>query len=221
MLEKNPPLSLPAIIKHEMMHDIMSGKLNPGDKIIEEEYAHRLNVSRAPVREAALMLITDGLATKIQNRGTILRHYTIDEHIDLYHIRYFIEKLAMDRLRTKDDFTELVAKFKPLVQMLEEERDNLRKINILNEFCHYTLISFADSPTFTAAYPSIYISAQLLQYPEYAEWLTHMATHFNEHHRVITAFEQNNLDVVDQIIDLHHKDLFALLHRIQRNCAQT
>lgn len=217
MSEKKAPLSLPAIIKQEMMHDIMSGRLRPGDKIIEEEYAHKLNVSRAPVREATLMLITDGLATKIQNRGTVLRAYSLEEHVDLYHIRYFIEKLALQRLRSKTDFSALVAKFKSLLHTMEEEKDDLRKINILNEFCHYTLILFCDSPTFTAAYPSIYISAQLLQYPEYEAWLAQMATHFNEHYTVIKSFETLDFDAVEAVIEAHHQELFALLHQIQHS----
>ncbi len=168
MTEKKTPLSLPAIIKQEMMHDIMSGRLRPGDKIIEEEYAHRLNVSRAPVREAMLMLTTDGLATKIQNRGTVLRTYTLEEHIDLYHIRYFIEKQSLAKIQCFDTVATFAEPFTSMLHKLQAEKNDLRKINILNEFYHYKFILFSGSATFIAAYPSIYISAQLLQYPEYA-----------------------------------------------------
>ncbi|MBP6562924.1 MAG: GntR family transcriptional regulator [Neisseriaceae bacterium] len=215
MPEKKTPMSLPAIIKQEMMHDIMSGRLRPGDKIIEEEYAHKLNVSRAPVREAMLMLITDGLATKIQNRGTVLRAYSLDEHIDLYHIRYFIEKQSLEKIRLIDDILPLAQQFEVMLANMRAEKDDLRKINILNEFYHYKFIIFSGSPTFVAAYPSIYISAQLLQYPEYVAWLTDMASHFSEHQAVATAMAHKDFTEITRVIDTHHQDITRLLANIQ------
>lgn len=216
MAEKKPPLSLPAIIKQEMMHDIMSGRLRPGDKIIEEDYAHRLNVSRAPVREATLMLITDGLASKIQNRGTVLRSYTLEEHIDLYHIRYFIEKQSLARIRLIDDLHPLVHQFEALLKKLQAEKNDLRKTNILNELYHYKFITFSGSNTFISAYPSIYISAQLLHHSAYTEWLTNVSKDFAEHQAILKAMLERDFVEAERVIETHHQEIITVLTHAQR-----
>lgn len=56
-----------------LLTDIESGQLKPGDKVSpEEEYAARLGVSVAPVRQAILSLVSEGLLTRTRGRGTFV-----------------------------------------------------------------------------------------------------------------------------------------------------
>jgi DNA-binding GntR family transcriptional regulator len=50
---------------------IHAGKLRPRQRIIEEDLARELEVSRGPVREALLRLERDGLVVTTSRRGTI------------------------------------------------------------------------------------------------------------------------------------------------------
>ena len=48
---------------------ILDGRLQPGQRLKEEDLAKQLGISRTPVREALLMLQVEGLIVATPNRG--------------------------------------------------------------------------------------------------------------------------------------------------------
>ncbi|MEV6859445.1 GntR family transcriptional regulator [Streptosporangium subroseum] len=63
---------------------IVSGRLVPGGKLMQEkEYAARLGVSLAPVRQAILALVKDGYLTRTRGRGTYVREAKLGARIQL------------------------------------------------------------------------------------------------------------------------------------------
>jgi GntR family transcriptional regulator len=67
-----------------LLDDIMSGALAPGEKLLQErEYASRLGVSLAPVRQAMLALAKDGYLTRTRGRGTFVREGKVANRIQL------------------------------------------------------------------------------------------------------------------------------------------
>ncbi|WP_204057356.1 GntR family transcriptional regulator [Microbispora corallina] len=63
---------------------IVSGRLAPGEKLLQEkEYASRLGVSLAPVRQAILALAKDGYVTRTRGRGTYVRETKVGAEIQL------------------------------------------------------------------------------------------------------------------------------------------
>lgn len=89
---------------------IISGEYQPGERLFEEEIAHRFDVSRNPIREAFQALSRDGFVTLEPRRGA--RVSTIDERraADLFELRQPLEglvaRLAADR-RTDDQARRL------------------------------------------------------------------------------------------------------------------
>jgi DNA-binding GntR family transcriptional regulator len=73
---------------------IVSGELNPGERLIEEELAERLGRSRGAVREAILRLGHDGLVVRERNRGARVRRFTLAEAIEILEARAALESLA-------------------------------------------------------------------------------------------------------------------------------
>jgi DNA-binding GntR family transcriptional regulator len=51
---------------------ILSGKLEKGERLVEEKLANQLNVSRNPVRIAILQLREEGLVTWKYKKGTFV-----------------------------------------------------------------------------------------------------------------------------------------------------
>src|ERR1700739_3632928 len=52
---------------------LLSGQLNPGDRLAEGELAAALGISRTPIREALRQLESDGLVVVLPHRGTFVR----------------------------------------------------------------------------------------------------------------------------------------------------
>ena len=76
---------------------IVDGRLQPGERLREEELARELGISRTPVREALLILQTEGLVDAAPNRGAVVRSHDAGDLEDLYQLRALLEGYAARR----------------------------------------------------------------------------------------------------------------------------
>lgn len=76
---------------------ILEGRLEPGVPLREEGLADELGISRTPVREALLVLQTEGLVEAMPKRGSVVRSYGLDEIVDLYETRAVLEAYGTAR----------------------------------------------------------------------------------------------------------------------------
>ena len=70
---KKKAVPLSQVVETHLRKAIHAGKLRPRQRIIEEDLAAELKVSRGPVREALLRLERDGLVMTTSRRGTFIR----------------------------------------------------------------------------------------------------------------------------------------------------
>ena len=83
---------------HEaIVSDISAGKLKPGERIIQEQIAQVLGVSRQPVQQALLLLRNQGLLRDAPGRGLIVAPIDLDQVSNMYDIRAVLEGLAFRR----------------------------------------------------------------------------------------------------------------------------
>lgn len=78
-----------------LLQAIRSGRYRAGDRLIPEEIAGEINMSRMPVREAFRRLATEGLVVIRPNRGCIISGLTIEEIYEVFEIRSVLEGLAV------------------------------------------------------------------------------------------------------------------------------
>jgi DNA-binding GntR family transcriptional regulator len=78
---------------------IHAGKLRPRQRIIEEDLARELQVSRGPVREALLRLERDGLVVTTTRRGTFIRDISLVEIGVIFRMRAKLEGLCVRYMR--------------------------------------------------------------------------------------------------------------------------
>jgi DNA-binding GntR family transcriptional regulator len=70
-----------------IQHALLSGQLNPGDRLAEGELATALGISRTPIREALRQLDNDGLVVVLPHRGTFVRTLDPRRGRQLYETR--------------------------------------------------------------------------------------------------------------------------------------
>ena len=73
---------------------ILDGKLAGGEPLVERALAERLGVSRTPVRETIFRLEREGLVRVVEGKGAFVASYSIEDMIEIYHIREGLEPLA-------------------------------------------------------------------------------------------------------------------------------
>jgi DNA-binding GntR family transcriptional regulator len=89
---------------------ILSGDLAPGQRLVEEELAGTLGVTRQSLRAALLDLTADGLVERIPNRGARVRVVSTEEAVAITECRMALEALcaakAAERI-TDDEAAQL------------------------------------------------------------------------------------------------------------------
>ncbi|MGX9571065.1 GntR family transcriptional regulator [Mesorhizobium sp. f-mel] len=83
------------------------GRYKPGDRLIPEEIAAEIGMSRMPVREAFRRLASDGLVVLRPNRGCVVAGLTVDELYEIFEIRSVLEGLAVRLAMPRIDEDEL------------------------------------------------------------------------------------------------------------------
>jgi DNA-binding GntR family transcriptional regulator len=123
---------------------IVTGRLRPGDKLVETRMGDQLGVSRGPVREAVRRLEQMGLVQKIPYRGTFVASLTPDDVRELHDLRAPMEGLAA-RLVAERQNPEHMAHLEGLVaQMRDFPADSDRaKMVALDADFHDSLILFS------------------------------------------------------------------------------
>jgi DNA-binding GntR family transcriptional regulator len=109
-----------------ILHSIFSREMVGGDRLVEEELAVRLGVSRTPVREALRELAAIGVIWLKPNHGAMVRPFGAKQLLEIYHMRRLLESEAT-RLATRaidhDELRRIRAGMQGLSVMNERPKD--------------------------------------------------------------------------------------------------
>lgn len=134
----------------EIRARIISGVLPQGARLIEEDLAVDVGVSRTPVREAVRRLAQEGMVELTPNIGAVVAKWSVDDLVQLFDLRATLESsvaaLAAERI---SDAT--VATLRTLARTMEVTLNEggsqfLERIAQLNDNFHKTILAAADSP---------------------------------------------------------------------------
>ena len=90
-----------------LRHAILIGEYGPDERLVEEQVAGRLGVSRTPVRQALAMLEAEGLVEISPNRGATVCSFSLDDVWDVYDLRAVLEGHAARRAAARIEKPEL------------------------------------------------------------------------------------------------------------------
>lgn len=82
------------VVAEQMRAAIYNGYYKPGEWLRQERLAQDLGVSQMPVREALKELAAEGLIEHVPYRGARVLVFSIDDILDLYSHRAFLESRA-------------------------------------------------------------------------------------------------------------------------------
>ncbi len=84
----------------KIKQDIVLARLQPGEPLLEEDLAKRLQVSRTPIREALRKLNHDGMVRIVPNKGAFVRVLTPRDIREIYEVREALESFAAAQAAT-------------------------------------------------------------------------------------------------------------------------
>ena len=112
---------------------ILQGKLKQGDRLIEEELAGKLGISRAPIREALRMMQKEGLIVISPRKGAFVNSISGEDIAEIYEATSALEGLAVKLFCSRYTDAEL-ANLEQLYTSMEKKVKNndvvaYRKLN--------------------------------------------------------------------------------------------
>jgi DNA-binding GntR family transcriptional regulator len=106
LINNDEYLPLRDVVFNTLRQEILTGKLKPGERLMEIHLANKLGVSRTPIREAIRKLELEGLVIMIPRRGAEVAQITFKSLEDVMEVRRALDvlaiELACDRM-SKDD----------------------------------------------------------------------------------------------------------------------
>jgi len=90
--DHHTPLSV--LVLDELRRQILTGEREPGTRLIEEQVAKDLSVSRNPVRDAIHALAAEGLVDINPRRGAIVGTVTAEDALHMFEVRATLESLG-------------------------------------------------------------------------------------------------------------------------------
>jgi DNA-binding GntR family transcriptional regulator len=182
---------------------IIDGRLQPGQRLKEEEVARELGISRTPVREALLVLQTEGLVDATPYRGATVRAHTAEDLDDLYQLRALLEGHATRRaaMRITDDE---VARLRESCQRFDalSEGDDLRELVKENMFFHNAILDAAGSVRLaTMVRKVIELPLVYTSYIWYSGEQKRISGHY--HRQIVTALAARDAERAELIMKEH------------------
>lgn len=191
---------------------ILRGELAPGTRIIQDELAAELNISRIPVREALHLLESRGLVVLRANTGAWVSSMTLRDLEQSYEIRERIEPLLLaDSMRRfgPDDVAEL-ERIQGLIELNEDPEDFLR----LDRDLHWCSYRQHDSPGLAAMISRLwdtthhYRRALVRLTAAHRSWIV-----FAEHRLLIESMRAGDPDTATTVLAMHIRRTRSTLAR--------
>ena len=183
---ENVPLRVQ--VANRLRKAILSGRMLPGAALVETALAEKMNVSRAPIREAIQILENDGLVETIAYKGKRVKPLTAREVAETYSLREVFEVMAvrlilesgapLDTLRTHCDEMTAAA-----------EANNFEALVVADEAFHHALIRLADHNLLLTSWKNLYLRIHQI-----------MALR-NRDERNLTEVAGNHLPIVQALAD--------------------
>jgi DNA-binding GntR family transcriptional regulator len=127
---------------------IVTGRLQPNERLVESDLAGSLGVSRTVVRAALVRLEHEGLVEHERHRGARVRLVQQSEAVEILEARAVLEGLAARlaaRRRTDDDVRELLAILDEMQRL--RDADDLLGVSDENARLHRRLVQISGHAT--------------------------------------------------------------------------
>jgi DNA-binding GntR family transcriptional regulator len=108
-------------VAHQLRQWILSGLLKPGQRVVENQLAETMNLSRGPVRDALRILENERLVVHYPHKGTFIARLTLRDAEEIYSLREALEALAVE-YAIKNATDEQIRELDHIVEYMETQR---------------------------------------------------------------------------------------------------
>ena len=202
-MDVNEYLPLRDVVFNTLRQAILTGEMEPGERLMEIQLANKLGVSRTPIREAIRKLELEGLVIMIPRKGAEVAHITVKDMRDVLEVRSALEELATT-LACKNVTPEHIEELKTANRVFEAaivSKDVVAIVNADVAF-HNIIYSMTDNQRLIQLVNSL--SEQMYRYRlEYIKNESSHKTLIKEHNKLIEYIENGDKEKACELIREH------------------
>ncbi|GED29923.1 GntR family transcriptional regulator [Brevibacillus centrosporus] len=179
-------------LAEELSQRIARGILSPNEHLVETKLAEEFNTSRAPVREALLMLEKERLVTRVPHHGFVVKKFRKIEIHQLYDATFRLEEIAMAKAvnnvtdRDIQELEEILA-----AQWSAIQKEDVVEYYSLNEKFHETIFAIANNEFLAEMHHSMRRSTRPLSVLNIGQG-KNMYSSYEEHSRQLDALKKRD-----------------------------
>lgn len=202
--------TIPTKVCRVIRQAILNGELQPGQRLVQDELANSIGVSRMPIREAFKQLETEGLIIIEPHKGAFVRTFSIDEVQEIYYLRSIFEKEAVkDSVENMND--SVISRLEELVEKMEKT-SNIEDFVKINIQFHSELMSCCQMNKLKSFIENLWSG-----FPQHTPYLlpNQIGTSNSEHREILKAVKENDSlkagDLISQHISRVGKGLIPII----------
>lgn len=186
---------------------ILKRQLQPGEKILVEEVARGLGVSRTPVTDALKKLANDGLVEIVPRRGTFVTELTARDVTDFFDVRLMIELHAAELVLQNNKVARFLEDIKePLAgmrrAMVEDDYGDYEAFIGSDRDLHMALVNLTGNRHLIHIYTGLNVHMHIARV-HYLNTVELARQAQREHEAIVKAFKDGELEKVKQALCAH------------------
>ena len=196
--------SLTEQVYDHLRADIVTGRLQADDRLVELEIAASMGTSQAPIREALQRLEREGLVTRRGRSGTYVTAWVLDEIYEIFAIRAMIEGFAAKRTIqtiTVDQLSEL----NTLIGLMRAAADD-GDMALLTEYdllFHRDICEWSGSSGLLRTWEPLYSQVQRFVVQTNVNHFSSLHEIAESHVPIVDALKQDDKEVAASVVQEH------------------
>ncbi len=189
------------IIDH-IYNSIVNEEYTGGSQVKEVHLAEKLKVSRAPIREALLELVSLGVLEQIARKGVFVKEITSKDIYDTYESKGIIEGFLATEFAlhaTPKDIDTLSLH----VEQMNDLNSDKKKVVKVGEDFHKLTLKYAKNSIFLDTLEKINKKSQLLFYKNWSKLYSQTEVQ-ERHQKIVNAIISKNKKTVEDVIREHY-----------------
>ena len=185
-------------VKEKIEALILTGKMKPGERLVQEKLAQKFRVAQGVVRESLLELSCCGLVEAVDNFGVFVSELDSRQALEALEIREVLEGLAARlccRKVSRDDIDQLHSMVAEIHSLGREGKQ--KEAALLDRDFHQRIVAISQNGTLQAVTESHWTLRLILKMTSDVE-IVHEA-----HEAIVTAIEHNRPDEAEEAMREH------------------
>lgn len=183
---------------------ILSGRFQPNQRLVEQEIAEWVGVSRVPVREALIRLKNTGLVKEIKRNRKVVSSISKREIEELYMIKQLIEAFAIIEACLHNDDDIYLKNMESILSEMDiaRKKKDVEQYRRLNHRFHEEMVKAVDNHKLREWY--MQVATQVRWCQRYTLFSLRMEQSFDEHQEIVRLCKLKDARGLQELVRQHN-----------------